>query len=193
MGEGQRGRAEEPEPGPDEPVPEYRGAGRFCVRLPGDQSYRTLLAPARPGEVAMLVEQAAGWMLLQTKSHYPPGIFRLPTGTMNPGETPEQAMLRELHEEANLTPGRYRRLLRLDYLVEGGRQDMSTHLFLVEQPSGQLKSNDPEEAIEAWREAPLHELDVIADELVRLSGEWKGWGMYRAVLHRLAARELNKK
>ncbi len=182
--EGERGRPEEPEP-------IDQGDGRYLVRLPGDLDYRTLLSPGRPGEVAMLIQRATGWMLLQTKSHYPPGIFRLPTGTMAESESPEDATVRELHEEANLVPGRCRRLLRLDYSVEGGRQDMSTHLFVIESPSGQLKSNDPEEAIEAWREAPLHELDTVADELMRLGGQWQGWGMYRAVLHRLAAKVLN--
>lgn len=185
MTEGQPGSLEEPEP-------EEQGEDRYLVRLPAELDYRTLLSEDRPGEVAMLIQRAAGWMLLQTKAHYPPGLFRLPTGTVDAGESPEQAMLRELHEEANLVPSRHQRLLQLDYAVEGGRQDMSTHLYLIDAHQGQLKSNDPEEAIAAWREAPLHELDTVADELMRLDGDWRGWGMFRAVLHRLAARVLNK-
>ena len=189
----EQGPTEKPDPDekPEEPQPEQLGDDHYLVRLPGDVNYRTLLSPDRRGEVAMLIQRAAGWMLLQTKAHYPPGLFRLPTGTIDAGESPEQAMLRELHEEANLVPSRHRRLLRLDYAVDGGRQDMSTHLYLIDSHSGQLRSNDPEEAIEAWREAPLHELDALADELTGLEGEWQGWGVFRAVLHRLAARILN--
>ena len=185
MSEGQQGRPEEPEP-------EQQGDQRYLVRLPGDLSYRTLLSPGRPGEVAMLIQRAAGWVLLQTKAHYPPGIFRLPTGTMKQGESPEEAMVRELHEEANLVPGRYHRLLQLDYAVDGDSQEMSTHLYVIEDPRGQLKPNDPGEAIEAWREAPLRDLGALADELAGLDGQWQGWGMFRAVLHRLAGRVLNK-
>ena len=176
---------------PQEPEPEDQGNERYLVQLPSQLSYRTLLDAGRAGEVAMLIQRTSGWMLLQTKSHYPPGIFRLPTGTIQPGETPRQAMERELYEESNLVGGQARRLLQLDYDIEGGRQDMSTHLYLIEAPRGELKSNDPSEAIEAWREASLRELDSIADELLRLEDQWQGWGLYRAVLHRLAARVLN--
>lgn len=174
-----------------EPTPRETGAETYLVELPA-ADYRALLNPGRVAEAAMVIRRSPGWILLQTKTHYPPGLFRLPTGTVNPTETPEQAMVRELHEEANLQAGSYRQLLRLDYSVQGGRQDFATHVYLIDGPRGELRSNDPSESIEAWREGRVQELDALADELSRLRGEWAGWGMFRAVLHRLVGQVLNK-
>jgi ADP-ribose pyrophosphatase YjhB (NUDIX family) len=162
------------------------------VRLP-DLDYRSLLRPRRRGEVAMVVERTPGWVLLQTKAHYPPGIFRLPTGTVQPREKPEAAMLRELHEEANLVPGDYRRLCRVEYAIEGGRKDFFTEVYLIEAPRGQLRPNDATEEINAWREAMLGELPAVAAELRRLDPPWHGWGIFRAVLHELVPRLLESR
>lgn len=162
---------------------------RARVRLP-DLDYRSLLRPRRHGEVAMVVERAPGWVLLQTKAHYPPGIFRLPTGTIHARESADAAMLRELHEEANLVPGAFRRLCHLEYEIEGGRKDFFTDIYLIEAPKGQLRPNDAAEEINAWREAMLSELPAIAADLRRLEPPWQGWGIFRSVLHELAARLL---
>jgi 8-oxo-dGTP pyrophosphatase MutT (NUDIX family) len=161
--------------------------GRVRVRLPA-LDYRTLLRPRRRGEVAMLIERTHGWLLLQTKSHYPPGVFRLPTGTIHQRESADAAMLRELHEEANLVPGNFRRLFRLEYEIEGGRKDFFTDVYLIQAPRGQLKPNDAAEDINAWREAMWEELPSVAAELRRLEAPWQGWGIFRAVLHELVPR-----
>jgi ADP-ribose pyrophosphatase YjhB (NUDIX family) len=155
---------------------------RWRVRLP-KLDYRTVLRPRRRGEVAMVIQRTPGWVLLQTKGHYPPGVFRLPTGTVHARETPEAAMLRELHEEANLVPGAVRRLCRVDYEITGGRKDFFTEVFLIEAPRGELKPNDPSEAIDAWREAMISELTTVAEELRRLDPPWRGWGLLRSVVH----------
>jgi len=162
------------------------GKGRARVRLP-ELDYRHLLRPGRRGEVAMVIERSPGWVLLQTKSHYPPGVFRLPTGSIHAGETPQAAMLRELHEEANLVPGEHRRLCRLDYDIENGRKGFFTEIFWIQAPRGQLRPNDPSEPIDAWREAMVAELPRVARELRKLDGSWQGWGLFRSVVHELVA------
>lgn len=155
------------------------------VHLPA-LDWRHAMRPRRRGEVAMVIQRAPGWVLLQTKEHYPrPGIFRLPTGTIQPRETPLAAMLRELHEEANLEPGTSHHLCRLEYHVRDGRQDFFTEIFAIESPRGELKPNDPSEDIGAWREAMLSELPLLAEELRRLEPPWDGWGLFRAVVHDL--------
>jgi ADP-ribose pyrophosphatase YjhB (NUDIX family) len=131
----------------------------------------------------MVIQRCPGWVLLQTKQHYPPGLFRLPTGSVHSEETVAAAMLRELHEEANLVPGGHRRLARLDYLVEDGRCDFFTEIFLIEGPRGELQPNDPKEAINAWREAPVSELSRIAGDLRSLEPPRQAWGLFRSVLH----------
>jgi 8-oxo-dGTP pyrophosphatase MutT (NUDIX family) len=165
---------------------ERLGGSRFRIRLP-DIDYRTLFSPYRRSEVAMIIVRSPGWVLLQTKFHYPPGIFRLPTGTVHEGELAEDTMRRELYEEANLKPGRVRPLFHLEYDIEGGRTDFFTEAFVIEEPRGDLKPNDKEEKIEAWREAPVHELPSIAQDLRRLEAPWGGWGLFRSVIHDLAA------
>ena len=157
---------------------------RFQVSLPA-LDYRTVLRSRRRGEVAMVIQRCPGWVLLHAKQHYPPGVFRLPTGTVQPRESSVTSMLRELHEEANLEPGGHRRLARVEYVIEGGRRDFFTEIFLIEAPKGELRPNDPGEAINAWREAPLSELPMIAGELRSLEPPWQGWGLFRSVVHDL--------
>jgi len=166
------------------PLVEPAGEDRFLVHLPG-LDYRSVFRSRRRGEVAMVIQRTAGWVLLQTKTHYPPGVFRLPTGTVHAREPVEAAMLRELHEEANLAPGTSRRLGRIEYRIEGGRRDFFTEVFLIEAPTGQLRPNDVSEAINAWREAMFSELPQVAAELRRLEPPWNGWGLFRSILHDL--------
>lgn len=171
---------------------ERRGEGLYRATLPAD-NYRSLLSPGRRREVAMVVERTPGWVLLQTKTHYPPGIFRLPTGTVGPAETCRAALVRELHEEANLVPGEaVEELLRLEYDVEGGRKDFVTVAYHVRSPRGHLRPNDPTEDIGAWREAPMGELLAVAADLCQLEPPWSGWGCFRSLLHRAVALELQR-
>jgi len=174
---------------PDDPLLEELGERKFLVRLP-DQDYRNALNPGRISEVAMVVERTPGWVLLQSKQHYPPGTFRLPTGTQGPDETPEQAVHRELHEEANLKSSSCRHLFTLQYEVAGGRQDFITNAFLFRDLEGELHPNDPSEHISAWREARISELRDIAGELKGMDPPWNGWGLFRSVQHRAVARVL---
>jgi 8-oxo-dGTP pyrophosphatase MutT (NUDIX family) len=162
------------------------GNGRFRVKLPA-LDYRRVLRPARRAEVAMVIQRCPGWVLLQAKQHYPPGLFRLPTGTLKARESGETAMLRELHEEANLVPGVFRKLARLEYQIEGGRSDFFTEIFLIEGPRGELRPNDTSESINAWREALLSELPMVARDLRALEPPWQGWGLFRSVVHDLVA------
>ena len=163
--------------------------GRFLARLPRGH-YKSMTAPHRPAEVAMVIERAAGWILLQTKVHYPPGVFRIPTGAVQPGEQAEQAMLRELMEESNLIPGSHRVFLRLHYEVDGRRQSFHSDAFLIQRPRGELRPLDPHEGISAWREAPVRELDQVARELRQLAPPRHDWGVFRSALHQCVARVL---
>jgi 8-oxo-dGTP pyrophosphatase MutT (NUDIX family) len=167
------------------------GGQRYRVHLPR-LNYRSAFAPKRRAEVAMLIQRLPGWVLLQTKEHYPPGAFRLPTGTLGAGESSEAGMLRELAEEANLRPGRHRVLFRLEYIVSGGRDDFFTEAHVIEAPTGELKVNDPVEKISAWREARVDELAQVAADLRRLEGPWAGWGLFRSAVHQLAGQLLGE-
>lgn len=170
---------------------EQVGEARYLAHLP-DLDYLNLLAPHRQGEVAMVIQRTPGWVLLQTKAHYPPGTFRIPTGTVRKGEAVERTLLRELKEEANLTPGSQRELFMLDYDVEGGRKRFSTIAYLVERPEGELMPVDTSERIIAWREAQVSELANVARELRRLEPPRQGWGLFRSAVHQLLAQVLSE-
>lgn len=176
-------------PDPDEYTLENVSPGCFLVRLPG-ADYGDLLSEGQCVEVAMVIQRAPDWVLLQTRDHYPPGLFRLPLGRVRPGETPEDAARRELHEEANLVVGEIRHLFTLQYMIEGVDGDLRTEVYLITSPEGSLHPNVPSDAINAWREATLADLALLAREHERLDGDWHGWGLYRAALHRAAARVL---
>ena len=163
------------------------GERHYRVQLPR-MDYLHLFSSKRHGEVAMIIERAPGWVLLQTKAAYPPGTFRIPTGIIREDETPEACMRRELMEESNLEPGRTGVLFRLDYDLPGeDAESPFTIGFLVSEPTGELMPIDKEEAITGWREAQLSELGDVARDLRRLEPPRTGWGLYRSAIHQLMA------
>ena len=59
--------------------------------------------PSRFAEVCMVVRRPSGTLLLSTKTFYPPGAHRLPTGGIDAREAFLVAALRETREETGLT------------------------------------------------------------------------------------------
>ena len=94
----------------------------------------------RSGEAAFAVATANGRVLLQRKRHYPADVYRLPTGRLQPGETAEAALRREVLEETGLVVRRTRDLAVIRFHVDyGGRTSgFETRLFAVETFPGTL-------------------------------------------------------
>ncbi|MCB9555522.1 MAG: NUDIX hydrolase [Deltaproteobacteria bacterium] len=157
-----------------------------------DLDYSELLTD-RSSEAAMLISRSAGWVLLQAKTNYPPGVFRVPTGTVEDWEDSRTTAIRELHEEANLKTQSSRLLARLHYEAAGQRWEFYSDLFLISRPIGSLKPNDQSEGISGWREAQVSDLADVATDLCGLEGPWKAWGTFRAAVallsHRLLAKQ----
>jgi 8-oxo-dGTP pyrophosphatase MutT (NUDIX family) len=62
---------------------------------------------------------------------------RVPAGTIEPGEAPEAAALREAEEETGLTGFRLvRKLGEYTHRFEGRPEDHRRHVFLLEAPAG---------------------------------------------------------
>ena len=77
------------------------------VKVELDAHYFNWLMAARGetdtrSEVIMVLPRPNGRVLTLTKSFYPTGTYNLPSGGIQPGETPEQAFLREVAEETGL-------------------------------------------------------------------------------------------
>jgi len=154
------------------------------------------LAPAptrgRMGEVVLLLRRADGKVLLHTKSFYPPGTYRLPSGGIRPGEGVTEAARREAAEETGLSAREPRPLGLLTYTLRDGRRRCFFHSWLVAADvEGEPNPGDGEEGIAGFRWVGPEELDRAAEALRALPPKWDGWGRFRALAHEAAARRLS--
>lgn len=154
--------------------------------------------PDRVGEVCMVIRRPSGKLLVSTKTFYPPGAYRLPTGGIDIGERIETALAREAHEETGLTVAVRRFLAAISYATATGEHVFHTFAFLLDEVGGTLGSLDPHEEILDYREVEPPELAAMADRLAalrsepseRIDGDWAHWGRFRAVVHRAVAEAL---
>jgi 8-oxo-dGTP pyrophosphatase MutT (NUDIX family) len=159
--------------------------------------------------------KANAHLLTAIKTHYPTGAYRLLTGGIAQGESIEDALLRETYEETGLDVVVRRFLAVIEYQVEshlpssppatdqsdhlaGTRQptpiQFTTFAFLLDEVGGVLMPQDESEQIADFREVAPDELPAVADFLEALdttfdtttmSESWRGWGTFRAVVHRV--------
>ncbi len=139
------------------------------------------LRGGRRAEVAMAIRRPTGGILLQRKAFYPPDTFRLPTGGIKEGEDVEHALLREVHEESNLSVDIARVIAVIEHVGPDGRAAFRSYLFLVHETGGELKVNDPDEQICGWEERDVAGLRAASAQLRALEGTWQRWGQFRAL------------
>lgn len=147
----------------------------------------------RAGEVVLVVRRPDGRLLLHTKSFYPTGTWRLPSGGINRGEHPEAAARREIAEETGLPVQLERLLGRLTYTIcgETARIPFTSYVFLAATPGGEPAVHDAAEQICGYRWVLPEELGEIAHQLGHLPPDWHSWGYFRSLAHRLAAAQLD--
>jgi 8-oxo-dGTP pyrophosphatase MutT (NUDIX family) len=142
-------------------------------------------AQKRDGEVVLAIRRPDGRLLLHTKPSYPPGTWRMPSGGVEWGETPEAAARREVAEETGL-PGHLERLLGvLTYEVgdRGPAVYFASAVFLIAAPDERPAVRDPGEKISGYRWILPAELAQVATRLQRLPAPWADWGRFRALAH----------
>jgi 8-oxo-dGTP pyrophosphatase MutT (NUDIX family) len=157
--------------------------------------------PDRYGEVCMVVRRPNGNLLLSIKTFYPRGAYRLPTGGIHRGEPVFDALVRETHEETGLRTEVRRFLAQIAY--HGAEAPYAaplfhTFAFLLEETGGTLRAIDTSEQIEDWRETRVADLPGVANFLDDLKtagtfdigGDWRAWGKFRAVVHRVVHQAL---
>jgi len=144
--------------------------------------------PWQVGYVIMVIPRPGGKVLLMRKSMYPQGIYRLPSGKINKGETPEAALVREGHEETgfDLSGAELLDTIKFVFRHEAKMMTWTSYVFLTSEQAGEIQVLDADEKISDFREVSPCDLEEIARQLENLPpGHWGDWGRFRAVEHRL--------
>ena len=171
----------------------YGSPQRLQVQVETDPEFQRAFRASlrrRRAEVAFIIVRAEGRILVTTKTFYPKGVFRIPTGGVKPGEAVEEAMWRELAEETGLTPSEKPRFAAvIEYRMEGARDAVrfATYLFVVNAAEGEPHCSDPDEEICEYQELAPEDLRTLAHSLSNLGPSWRSWGVWRAVPHNIAA------
>ena len=102
-----------------------------------------------PTDTAVLtfIRHDAQLLLIHKKRGLGKGKINAPGGRIEPGETPEQAAVRETQEEVGLTPSGLHPAGRLDFVFTDG-YSLRCHVFTASSYTGTLTETD--EAIPFW-------------------------------------------
>ena len=141
------------------------------------------------GEAVLFILRRNGNLILHTKTFYPPGVYRVPSGGIQCGEALLDAVQRETHEETSLTVAveRFLTVIEFEFRCADRRLLLQSFLFLLKETGGELKVGDANERISGFTEVPPSELDTVASRLENVPAKWRDWGRFRAFPHRLAA------
>lgn len=143
----------------------------------------------RSAEIVLALRRRNGSFLVHTKAFYPPGAYRLLSGGIKAGEDLEIAAHREAFEETGLAIAieRFLAIAHYRFIFEGQELSFTSYLLLVAEVSGVLQCNDRDEAISGYAEVTLDQVNAMADDLEALPADWRDWGRFRAIGHRLIA------
>ncbi|MFZ5917120.1 MAG: NUDIX hydrolase [Chloroflexota bacterium] len=146
----------------------------------------------RRGEVVPVVLRGQGELLLHTKTSYPPGLYRLPSGGVLWGERVIDALHREVFEETGFRTfqERFLGLLTYDFQAGGRSAPFASYVFLIAGATGQPTVQDESESISGFRWLAVSQIATIAAELRSVAEDEPGrrdWGCFRALVHDFVA------
>lgn len=126
----------------------------------------------RRHDMTLFIFDPGGRLALIRKHAHPPGVYRAPSGGVQPGEAPDQGALREGYEETGLEARLHRYVLRVDarFHPPGGQAiDWQSHVFtaLCPRPPAAPAPIDTQEIAEV-RWGTLDELQgAVRNALLR--------------------------
>lgn len=167
------------------------------IKIPTSKSFLENMrarASETGGEVVITARSPKNGIWLHTKSFYPPKTYRLPTGRINPCETPEAAFHREILEELGKPAHISLKLGVLKYIFENGSEcvEFESHIFLAAETFQQPHPINPEESISQFIETDTAGLRSAAAQLSSLPDDWRDWGIFRAPAHIFTADRLEE-
>lgn len=153
---------------------------------------RAIVRKNRRGEAVLAIQRPDGRILLHTKSFYPEGVFRLPSGGIHPDEAVLAGVTREAFEETGLEIAVHRFLGLIEYELRDDQRRLPfvSYVFLVGADDQPPVVQDSNERISGFRYVPPVALRHVAAELRGLGDRWSGWGHFRAPAHDLVAAAL---
>lgn len=141
----------------------------------------------RSAEVIFVVSRAGKDVLLINKAQYPAGTYRIPTGGVEAGESPQEAARREIYEETGYQVEAPGLLSVVNYTLNWpglAPVPFVSYVFLALVPSDQPpQATDPMERIADFRWIPITVLGDVAAQLNSLPSAWAYWGRFRAVAY----------
>ncbi len=142
-------------------------------------------------DVTLLIEGLDGRFALMSKHSYPPGIFRSPSGGVNPGEDIAAGALREAHEETGLKVELKRFLahITLDIFHEKDVITWDSYIFHATTQDKQLNPIDLKEVRDTTWANPVQMQHMIE----KLKGTGNGGLIYRGNLTELSLWALRNK
>lgn len=99
----------------------------------------------RKMEITLLLMIKDGKILLgEKKKGFGKGKLNGPGGKIEPGETPEQGMIRETMEEVGITPTKYKEMGTVEFVewYKGEEQNVIFYLYVATEYEGKLKESD---------------------------------------------------
>jgi N-acetylglutamate synthase-like GNAT family acetyltransferase/ADP-ribose pyrophosphatase YjhB (NUDIX family) len=142
-------------------------------------------------DVTLLIEGMGGRFALMAKHGYPPGVFRSPSGGVNPGEDIAAGGLREAHEETGLNIELKRLIahITLDIIYKRDVITWDSYIFHATTADIHLKPTDHREVKANIWATPM-QMDIIIEKLreTRVGGL-----IYRADLTELSLWALKNK
>ena len=144
------------------------------------------LAHTRTAEVLMVLQRPDGNILLVRRAMYPDGIHRLPTGGVDPGETPQAAACREMREESGYVVTDPRLLGVVNYTMHWpGTANLPyvSYIFVGSVPPEKPPCPQDPEEVAGFRWIAPDALGSLAEQLRGLDADWACWGRFRSVAY----------
>lgn len=132
-------------------------------RQDSGDDYRLRVKPVRIACVGAVVHDPAGRLLLVRRANPPSrGLWSVPGGRVEPGETEPEAVRRELREETglDLEPGRRLGSVEIDAGSDGAVLDV-TDYFVAATSAGEPRAGDDADEVGWFTRAELDGLALV--------------------------------